>query len=149
MLKRGIMEVADFIVVNKADGQTESVAVASARQHQSALGLLPRRWNSWSPQVFAVSAHTGNGIDQLLQSIQSFHRSVSNSGELLHRRSLQQRRVAELSLQQIVLEKIQAEPAVKELLGTFEKGKGFSQKIAPRCLAHVASQVFLSEMWKQ
>jgi putative protein kinase ArgK-like GTPase of G3E family len=50
-LRTGITEVADIIVVNKADGDTEAAATWSAHQHRMVLDLTPRRWKSWAPQV--------------------------------------------------------------------------------------------------
>lgn len=50
-LLAGIMEVADILVVNKADGNTEEAARRSVVQHRSTLDLMPRRWRSWAPQA--------------------------------------------------------------------------------------------------
>ena len=65
------MEVADIIVVNKADGDTEAAAERSAHQHRMSIDLLPRRWASWAPQVlmscalFACHPRAGAEADPL------------------------------------------------------------------------------------
>mmetsp|Transcript_5565 Transcript_5565/g.15529 ORF Transcript_5565/g.15529 Transcript_5565/m.15529 type:complete len:274 (+) Transcript_5565:988-1809(+) len=156
-MKRGIMEVADIVVVNKADGDTESAAHQSVQHHRSTLGLLPQRFSAWRPQVMPVSAHTGRNLDELLGMLTSFRQTVSASGELAEARRRQHGLAAQLSMQQIVLERLQYDVAVRAFLGLCLppggqgiKGGGNSGSLAhcrlsPRCIAQLAAECFLRE----
>ena len=62
-IKRGIMELADLVLVNKADGPLAESAVATASEYASAAGLLPGRWRGWRLPVRTCSALTGHGIE--------------------------------------------------------------------------------------
>ena len=64
-IKKGILEVGDVLAVNKADGERVSLARAAARDHGAALRYLRPASEHWAPRTLTVSAHTGDGIDEL------------------------------------------------------------------------------------
>jgi LAO/AO transport system kinase len=71
-IKKGIMELADALVINKADGDSEKLAAMAQRQYTSALGLL--RHNSfWTPRVLTCSALTNTRIDEVWSMLLEYH----------------------------------------------------------------------------
>jgi hypothetical protein len=99
MIKRGFMEVADVVVINKADGPTQVAARRAAAEFKSGLSLMKRRLASWQPQVLAASAHTGHNLGQLTKAVQAFVGALGRSGELQRQRSKQLQRVVALNMQ--------------------------------------------------
>ena len=71
-IKRGIMELADLVLVNKADGALAESAAATASEYASAVGLLPGRWRGWRTPVRTCSALTGSGIATAWEDIRRF-----------------------------------------------------------------------------
>lgn len=90
-IKRGIMELLDAIVVNKADEGNETAAERTQAQYRSALRLL-RPDGNWQPRVLCCSALNGSGVDTVLEMIGQYRRDAHDSGSLAHRRSEQNAR---------------------------------------------------------
>lgn len=81
-IKRGITEVADIVLVNKADGPTRMAAMRAAATFKATLGLRPSRRRSWSTAVLPISAHTGAGFDNFLKTLEDYFERTFESGEL-------------------------------------------------------------------
>lgn len=90
-IKRGILEMADVITVNKADGENEGEARVTARELAIALKLITSDPNVPRPPVLTSSALTGKGLDEVWQAILDHRRRLEQAGELQHRRARQQR----------------------------------------------------------
>jgi LAO/AO transport system kinase len=88
-LKRGIMELADLVVVNKADGDLAAVAAHTAADYAAALHLVRPRIPAWVPRVLTCSALTGAGIPEVWAAVGEFRDAVA--GELLAVRAAQSR----------------------------------------------------------
>ena len=90
-IKRGIMELADLILINKADDELKALAERSAADYRSALRLLHPRSVNWKVEVRTCSARDGDGIAETWDLVLK-HRSVHEaSGELTTRRAAQAR----------------------------------------------------------
>jgi LAO/AO transport system kinase len=89
-LKKGVVELADMIAVNKADGDNLNRARAAASEYRSALHILAPRSPTWSPPVITYSALTGDGIAPLWAHILDHRKRMTTSGELASRRGEQQ-----------------------------------------------------------
>jgi LAO/AO transport system kinase len=89
-LKKGIVELADMIAVNKADGDNIVRAKAAAAEYRGALHILSPRSPNWSPPVATYSALTGDGIAALWAAVLSHRDKLTASGELAARRGEQQ-----------------------------------------------------------
>jgi LAO/AO transport system kinase len=113
-VKRGIMEIADLIVVNKADGDLKPVAQATRADYASALGLLRRRDGDPKgvPAALCVSARTGDGIDGLWQAIERLWRWREAEGWLARRRGAQAVQAMRRALEQGVLDAFHGHPAI-------------------------------------
>jgi LAO/AO transport system kinase len=81
-IKRGITEVADIVVVNKADGVTKDAALRAAKGFAATMPLRPPRRRHWRPTVLAISSRTGAGMAALQDTFENFRASLSASGEL-------------------------------------------------------------------
>ena len=88
-MKRGITELADLILVNKADGEQMSTANHTVSDYRSALQFLPRKHKSWEPKVQPCSALSSNGIGNVWELVQDFAESLKSTGEWHNRRSRQ------------------------------------------------------------
>ena len=91
-IKRGVMELADLIIVTKADGALQAAAQRAAADYQSALTLMRPKSKFWSPEVCLVSALEGVGIDIVWQAAERHHAGLVESGGLEKRRAEQAKR---------------------------------------------------------
>ena len=89
-IKRGIMEMADGIVVNKADGDNIERANLAAAQFRNALHLFPLPPSGWSPEVLTYSGYFGNGIDKVWDMINRYFEHVRKNGYFDERRRRQE-----------------------------------------------------------
>ena len=88
-IKRGIMELADLVIVNKADGDLAPAAARTRGDYASAVHLLRPKWNAWSTEVLACSALNGIGVSEVWDAVTAFRAAVTADGELLEARSAQ------------------------------------------------------------
>lgn len=88
-IKRGIMELVDAIVINKADGDNEKKAIISKNDYENALHYLQPATKGWKPKAFVSSALKGKGIPELWNTIKEFERVTKQSGVFKHRRKTQ------------------------------------------------------------
>ena len=89
-IKKGILEIADLIAVNKADGEGTSRATAAAADYRSALHILTPKSTTWAPPVMTISGMHNEGLDDLWQEICSFRDKMQASGEWYDNRQIQQ-----------------------------------------------------------
>ena len=89
-LKKGIVELADMIAVNKSDGDNIERARRAAADYRAALNILTPQSSTWSPPVITYSALTQNGIDELWTQVLAHKNKMTGSGELETRRREQQ-----------------------------------------------------------
>jgi len=89
-LKKGLVELADMIAVNKADGDNLGRARAAAAEYRAALHILTPRSPDWAPPVVTYSALTGHGIAELWAQVLAHRDKLDATGELLARRREQQ-----------------------------------------------------------
>ncbi|MCK9249789.1 MAG: methylmalonyl Co-A mutase-associated GTPase MeaB [Solirubrobacteraceae bacterium] len=120
-IKRGIVEVSDLIVVNKADGDRLRLARHAARDYRHALRLLPDATPGWKTQVLIASATEGTGIAETWQAIQGHRAHMEESGELVRRRDRQQQRWLHAQVEEAVLTAFHARPGVAEALADAER----------------------------
>jgi len=115
-IKRGIIEVADILVVNKSDGDLKSSSRNTVLDYKNALKLLKPRTKDWSVPVIACSSLENIGLDECWESIQNFQKFISASGLLQHNRNKQQ-------------EKWLLEETKQELLDALEKNEDIQDKL--------------------
>ena len=89
-IKKGLVELADMIAVNKADGDNLKRAKAAAAEYNAALHILTPRSEHWFPPVLTYSALTGDGIDAVWEKIVAHRTAMIASGDFETRRRQQQ-----------------------------------------------------------
>jgi LAO/AO transport system kinase len=89
-LKKGVIELADMIAINKADGDNLARAKGAAAEYKAALHILTPASSNWSPPVITCSALNGGGIADLWSNILEHRERLTASGELATRRGEQQ-----------------------------------------------------------
>jgi LAO/AO transport system kinase len=80
-IKRGILELADLIAINKADGENVQAAELARAEFERALGIL-RAEDDWKPRVVTSSGQTGSGLDEIWKLIGDHHDLLTGNGEL-------------------------------------------------------------------
>jgi len=89
-IKKGVVELADMIAVNKADGDNIKRAKAAAGEYRAALHILTPRSPTWAPPVTTYSALTGDGIEALWTQVLAHRQQLTAVGEFAARRREQQ-----------------------------------------------------------
>jgi LAO/AO transport system kinase len=89
-IKKGLVELADMVAINKADGDNIDRANSAAAEYRAALHILVPRSEHWSPPVITYSGLTGVGIAELWQKILDHRTATTLSGDLAQRRREQQ-----------------------------------------------------------
>jgi LAO/AO transport system kinase len=115
-LKKGIVELADMIAVNKADGDNIERAKQAAAEYRAALNILNPQSATWSPPVVTYSAHTGIGIPELWNQVLTHKDKTSASGELEQRRRKQQVKWMWTMLEERLTARLRGDPAVRAKL---------------------------------
>jgi len=115
-LKKGVVELADMIAVNKADDENVARARAAASEFRSALNILAPRSPTWQPPVLTCSAKTGNGIADLWANVLAHRDKTSATGELAERRRSQQIKWMWTLLEERMMTKLRSDPAVRAKL---------------------------------
>jgi LAO/AO transport system kinase len=117
-IKRGIMELADVVVVTKADGDLAGPANRTASDHRHAVHLLH---GSDPPSVVSCSALTGEGVDAAWEAVVAVHDRRAASGERDERRSAQARSWLWDEVRETLLDELRTDPAVADLAPGLEE----------------------------
>jgi LAO/AO transport system kinase len=119
-LKKGIVELADMIAVNKADGDNIQRAKMAAAEYRAALNILKPHSANWSPPVTTYSALTGNGIPQLWSQVLAYKEKMDASGELAARRRDQQVKWMWTMLEERLTARLRSDASVRAKLKAAE-----------------------------
>jgi LAO/AO transport system kinase len=119
-IKKGLVELADMIAVNKADGDNIKRANHAAAEYRAALHILNPRSEHWHPPVVTYSALTGTGIDGLWQKILDHRVAMNASGEFASRRRQQQVKWMWSMLEQRMMARLRANPAIRAKVKNIE-----------------------------
>jgi LAO/AO transport system kinase len=120
-LKRGIIELADLILVNKADGALLDHARQSAAEYANAMRLIPPAVPEWQVSVRAVSALTGDGVDAVWDDVSRFRAVLEASGAWSRRRAEQARAALWAEIGDGLLGRFRAAPAIAARLAEIER----------------------------
>jgi LAO/AO transport system kinase len=120
-IKKGVVELADMIAVNKADGDNIVRARAAATEYRAALHILTARSPNWLPPVITYSGLTGDGVEQLWATIVDHRSRLTKSGELDARRHEQQVQWMWAMFDDRLRETIRADRALSARLPEIEK----------------------------
>ena len=112
-IKKGLVELADMIAINKADGDNITRANIAAADYRGALHILSPRSEHWNPPVVTYSALTGAGIADLWQKISDHRTAMSASGDFAARRRQQQVKWMWSMLESRMMERLRSDPAIR------------------------------------
>jgi LAO/AO transport system kinase len=119
-IKKGVIELADMIAINKADGDNVERATRSAAEYQGALNILTPASPGWQPPVITISGRDNVGLDVLWNHILAHRRIMTETGEWDHRR----RRQAVTAMREMLHERLKeillATPGLAERLAALE-----------------------------
>lgn len=120
-IKKGVLELADVVVVNKADGEHAVEAKAAARELTGALRLIYPRETLWRPPVLTMSALTGDGLAELWETVEKHRKALTDAGEFDARRRQQQVNWTWAMVRDAVLDRVLSNPEVKRIRSELER----------------------------
>jgi LAO/AO transport system kinase len=120
-IKKGVLELADVVVVNKADGEHAVEAKAAARELTGAIRLIYPRETLWRPPVLTMSALTGDGLVELWDTVLKHRQVLTDAGEFEARRRTQQVEWTWSMVRDAVLDRVLSHPAVKNMRAEVER----------------------------
>jgi len=137
-IKRGIMEMADGILINKAEGKDLDKAKKAKRTYQNAMHLFPPKENQWNVKVELCSALQQTNIDAVWEMISAYVKQLKENGFFENQRNEQRISWFKRSINSILLESIFSNKELKPMLDQLES-KIIDQLISPR---EAASELF-------
>ena len=120
-IKRGIMELADLILVNKSDGDQQDVASRTVSDYQMALHFLHPRSRHWQAKVQAISALKNQGVNEVWETVEEYRAALGEAGEIESRRAAQSRAWMWSETADALLSELKANQSVKSLVDPLEQ----------------------------
>lgn len=119
-IKKGVLELADLVAVNKADGKHEIEAKSAARELAGALRLIHPHDALWKPPVLTMSGLEGTGLDKFWQTVLEHRRVLTEAGEFAEKRRRQQVDWTWTMVHDQLLRRLADNPRVKSIRGEVE-----------------------------
>ena len=119
-IKKGILEIADMIAVNKADGEMKNAANRAVMEYQHALDILNPKSANWKPRSLSCSAFTGDGLAAIWETICDYKRLLKDAGEWQEKRKSQQVEWMWAIIKERILSKIETNEKVQSLVPQLE-----------------------------
>jgi LAO/AO transport system kinase len=120
-IKKGVLELADIVVVNKADGEHLREARKAARELSGAIRLIYPRKTLWRPPVLTMSALEGTGLEELWETVERHREVLREAGEFEARRRAQQVDWTWQMVRDTVLDRVLSNPAVRKARAEVER----------------------------
>ncbi|MDR2423550.1 MAG: methylmalonyl Co-A mutase-associated GTPase MeaB [Prevotellaceae bacterium] len=136
-IKRGIMEMADMIVINKADGSNVEKAMQAKAQYQSAMHLFPPPASGWTPKVMTVSSIAKTGLAEVWDAIGEYVQTTRSNGFFLSNRREQTGFWMHETIRESLQNNFYSNPQIQLLLSDCEKqvaGEEISSFVAAKKL---------------
>jgi LAO/AO transport system kinase len=120
-IKKGILEIADMIAVNKADGDGAARATAAAAEYRAALHILTPFSPTWTPPVVTVSGLTGSGLEGLWEKVLDHRARLGATGELAAKRRDQDGQWMWALVHERMQGRVRSDPAVRARVPAIER----------------------------
>jgi LAO/AO transport system kinase len=120
-IKKGVLELADIVVVNKADGEHLREARSAARELSGVIRLIYPRETLWRPPVLTMSALEGTGLGELWETVERHRQVLADAGEFEARRRAQQVDWTWQMVRDTVLDRVLSNPAVRKARAEVER----------------------------
>jgi LAO/AO transport system kinase len=144
-IKRGIMEMADAVVITKADGENLKPAQQARTLMQHALHLLEPPESGWTPQVVICSAFTGKGLDDIWKMIEQYYQLTRQNGYLEQNRSTQlvnwMQELVQGELQSFLQQSLKLNLLLKKAGQEVISGKSLPQQAASRVMEKIKHEL--------
>ena len=134
-IKRGIMEMADLMVITKADGENIHKAELAKTQFQGALRLFPTPESGWKPQVFTCSSVAGVGLEEVWKGVEQYLDHTQRNGYFQHNRNRQNKYWMYESINEALKQSFYLNPEIEALIPRYE-AEVLSDKISSFIAAH-------------
>ena len=144
-IKKGIMEMADGVLINKADGDNLVEAKKAKANYQNALHLFPLSENSWPTPVMTGSSITGEGLPEVWKSILEYERKMKFNGFWNQNRANQRIKWLDEHVNFLLGKAFLDHPKVQKMLAS-EKEKVRSGELGPLTFARELTRVFLTNL---
>ncbi|MBR1626585.1 MAG: methylmalonyl Co-A mutase-associated GTPase MeaB [Bacteroidales bacterium] len=142
-IKRGIMEMADAIAVNKAEGKMKEISETAASAYRNALHLFPQNENGWTPRVYTCSAYTKDGIKDIWQCVEDFVALTKQNGYFYKNRNEQNLRILDESIKQSLLDNFYNNSEIK-----LQIAKAKDDILDNRISAYIIAQDLIDKYYK-
>ena len=139
-IKKGLVELADMIAINKADGDNVKRANIAAGDYRGALHILSPRSKHWQPPVVTYSALTGAGIAELWQKVLDHRAAMTASGDFASRRREQQVKWMWSMLESRMMARLRSDAAIRARVRKIE-GEVAEGRIAPALAAETIAEM--------
>ena len=120
-IKRGIMEMADLMVITKADGENIHKAELAQTQFQGALRLFPVPESGWRPKVYTSAAVARTGLEEVWKGVEEYLDHIQKNGYFQHNRNRQNKYWMYESINEALRGSFYRDPAVEACIGAYEK----------------------------
>lgn len=120
-IKKGIVEMADAVLINKADGENKAMTEAARAEYNRALHYLPSITEGWHTRAYTASALTGEGIEHIWTIVESFREKTAASGAFERRRREQARDWLHTLIEEQLRAHFYNQPAIREQLLQLEQ----------------------------
>lgn len=120
-IKRGIMEMADMIAINKSEGANRSKAELAASQYRNALHLFPPKKSQWIPPVILCSAYTKEGLETLWENISNYVELTKRNGYFQANRDAQNIRILKETVEEKLLELFYGDEKIAHAYNLFKE----------------------------
>ncbi|MBM7705682.1 LAO/AO transport system kinase [Chryseomicrobium aureum] len=134
-MKKGIMELADAIVVHKADGPNEAFAKKTVAEYKQILHFIQPATEGWTPRALPVSSYKRTGLEDVWSMIQEFQQMTNESGRFAARRASQQREWFQNSVTDELVRRFFSDGTKKQKMKELEKQVADSKLTIEQALA--------------
>ena len=121
-IKKGVLEIADMIAVNKSDGDNATRARQAASEYRAALNIMASKSASWTPPVVLISGLANQGLDAMWDQVVTHRAKLTATGEFAERRRTQQVSWMWSMLEDRVMQALKHNPKVSHRLHDLEGG---------------------------
>jgi len=140
-IKKGIVELADLLIVNKADGELLKSARRTRSEYRSALSMLRTHADDWKPRVLQCSSLESRGFDEIWQAIEEFYQGQKKSGALTRKRGHQALGKMWQEIEALLISALKQDSATSQLLEQITRDVE-NNKISPSTAARTLLQQF-------
>ncbi len=120
-IKRGIMEMADLMVITKADGENIHRAELARTQFQGALRLFPIPESGWKPKVYTASSYDGTGLEEVWKGVEEYLDHIQANGYFAHNRNRQNKYWMYETINETLRNSFYHAPQIEGLIAEYEQ----------------------------